>query len=219
MREGRFSGGRSTSAAVTTFFRVPAEVREALADELRQLSPNLPRALAEISLPAYVLDRQGTLVWQNAASLELFGDRRGEHYTAVVAPEARQIAKEQFTRKMVGATRTTSYDSVLIAGNGRRFEAEVETVRLEEHTDVVGVFGIVEVRQFTDSGTAAQIHLTPRQLQVLKLLASGCSTNAIASELHLSRETVRNYVRSVLRALQVHSRLQAVVRARELGIV
>jgi DNA-binding CsgD family transcriptional regulator len=198
--------------------RIPVEVREALANELRQFSPTILEGLAEISLPVYVLDRQGMLKWQNAASLELFGDRRGEHFTTVVAPEAHHAAREQFARKVVGGHRTTSYDSVFLARDGRRFEAEVETVLLEADCQVVGVFGILTLEKFVDPGATAEVRLTPRQVQILKLLAGGHSTDSMAQELHLARATVRNHVRDLLGALGVHSRLQAVVRAHQVGI-
>jgi LuxR family maltose regulon positive regulatory protein len=63
------------------------------------------------------------------------------------------------------------------------------------------------------------VELTPRQLEVLHLLAAGFSTALIASELHVATDTVRNHVRAILQALGVHSRLQAVLRARELRLV
>jgi DNA-binding CsgD family transcriptional regulator len=189
-----------------------------LADGLRRLSPNIPEALAEISLPVYIVDREGTTRWLNAAALDLFGDRRGEHFSAVVAPDARPFAYEQFARKMVGGARRTAYKLTLIARNGRRFEAEIESVKLERDAEVIGVFGFVDVEGFADP-RAPEIRLTPRQLQVLKLLATGCSTDGIANRLHVSRGTVRNHVRDLLRALGVHSRIQAVVRGQELRIV
>jgi DNA-binding NarL/FixJ family response regulator len=37
--------------------------------------------------------------------------------------------------------------------------------------------------------------------------------------LHLSKETVRNHVRNILRELRAHSRLEAVARAHELGLL
>ncbi len=46
------------------------------------------------------------------------------------------------------------------------------------------------------------------------MLEGGRSTRQIAEELHLSPETVRNHIRHVLRALGVHSRLEAVTLAR-----
>jgi DNA-binding NarL/FixJ family response regulator len=48
----------------------------------------------------------------------------------------------------------------------------------------------------------------------LRLLDQGRSTSEIARELHLSVETVRNHIRHVLKALGVHSRLEAVAVAR-----
>jgi DNA-binding NarL/FixJ family response regulator len=63
------------------------------------------------------------------------------------------------------------------------------------------------------------VDLTKRQLEVLRLLADGKSTAQIAAELDLSRTTVRNYIANLLTALGVHSRLQAVVSARNAGIL
>jgi PAS domain S-box-containing protein len=188
-----------------------------LADELRRLSPPIPEALTEITLPVVVLAREGTIKWLNAAALELFGDVRGRHYSAIVAPESQPVASEQFTRKVVGDVRTTSYDATFIGRDGRRLEAEVESVRLEDDGRVIGVFGVIDVN-VTPTAGGSRVHLTPRQLQVLKLLAAGATTDRIATELNISTETVRNHVRDLLRALGVHSRVQAVVRAHELGI-
>jgi DNA-binding NarL/FixJ family response regulator len=59
-----------------------------------------------------------------------------------------------------------------------------------------------------------ELHLTPRQEEVLRLLERGRSTVQIAEELHVSRETVRNHVRHLLHALGASSRLEAVAVAR-----
>jgi len=56
--------------------------------------------------------------------------------------------------------------------------------------------------------------LTPRQWEVLRLLEQGRTTDQIASELHLSRETVRNHIAALLKTLGVHSRIEAVALAR-----
>jgi PAS domain S-box-containing protein len=56
-------------------------------------------------------------------------------------------------------------------------------------------------------------NLTGRELQVLRLLASGTGTEAIARSLGVSRSTARNHIESVLGKLGVHSRLEAVVYA------
>lgn len=61
--------------------------------------------------------------------------------------------------------------------------------------------------------------LTPRQAEVLRLLADGLGTDAIARRLTVSRATARNHVRAVLEKLDAHSRLEAVSRARRLGLL
>jgi two-component system, NarL family, response regulator DesR len=63
------------------------------------------------------------------------------------------------------------------------------------------------------------IHLTTRQREVLRLLSEGRTTAEIATELGLTRTTVRNYIAGVLGALGAHTRLQAVVVARKMGLI
>ncbi len=55
--------------------------------------------------------------------------------------------------------------------------------------------------------------LTRRELEVLRLMAAGASTKAVADCLHVSQATVRNHVQNLLRKLGVHSRLEAVAHA------
>jgi DNA-binding NarL/FixJ family response regulator len=61
--------------------------------------------------------------------------------------------------------------------------------------------------------------LTPRQLDVLRLLAAGYSTKEIVGALSISPTSVRNHVANMLSALGVHSRLQAVVVARAARLI
>jgi PAS domain S-box-containing protein len=190
-----------------------------LARAIRRLSVDLAGALSEIEVPAFVLDRRGNIRWLNAAALETFGDRRGEHYSVVVAPEAHQMVATQFTQKVVGTARTSSYEAPLVARQGRRVLAEIDSVRIEDHGHVIGVFGLIDFEHVVDEEAARTTGLTPRQLEVLRLLAGGRSTDQIAEQLRLSRETVRNHVRHILGALGAHSRLEAVARARAAGIL
>ena len=61
--------------------------------------------------------------------------------------------------------------------------------------------------------------LTDREREILKLLARGSSNKAIASELYLSVNTIRNYIQSVLKTLGSHSTLDAVATAGREGII
>ena len=60
--------------------------------------------------------------------------------------------------------------------------------------------------------------LTPREHDVLQLLAGGLDNQAIATELHLSLKTVRNNVSSIFTKLRVADRAQAIVKARDAGL-
>jgi DNA-binding NarL/FixJ family response regulator len=60
--------------------------------------------------------------------------------------------------------------------------------------------------------------LTPRERDVLDLLAAGRRNSVIARDLSLSEKTVRNHLSSILGKLQVADRSEAIVRAREAGL-
>lgn len=65
------------------------------------------------------------------------------------------------------------------------------------------------------AGAAA---LTPRQAEVLALVARGCSNREIARELHLSSGTVKRHVTDVLELLGLENRVQAAVWAADAGL-
>jgi DNA-binding NarL/FixJ family response regulator len=68
-----------------------------------------------------------------------------------------------------------------------------------------------------DSGEGA--NLSARELEVLRLMAAGHSTNDIAEKLSLSVHTTRNHVRNLMSKLGAHSRLDAVVSAARSGLI
>lgn len=61
--------------------------------------------------------------------------------------------------------------------------------------------------------------LTVREKEVLRLMAEGRPSRAIAVELGISYTTVRTHIRSLGSKLAVHSKLEAIVKARELGLI
>ena len=69
------------------------------------------------------------------------------------------------------------------------------------------------------SATPIDVILTPREQQVLDLLARGLNTKAIAESLSISVSTTRNHIQNILQKLHVHSRAQAVAYAFEHGMV
>lgn len=83
--------------------------------------------------------------------------------------------------------------------------------------------GLIQLGKKEDKKTTSKRRglpaLTARQLEMLQLLSEGKSVREIKTDLHLSEATVRNHIRSVLQALGAHSQLEALARARELGIL
>jgi DNA-binding NarL/FixJ family response regulator len=61
--------------------------------------------------------------------------------------------------------------------------------------------------------------LTPRELEVLQLLAEGLANKAIAQRLGISEHTVKFHVNAILSKLNAQSRTEAVVRATRLGLI
>jgi PAS domain S-box-containing protein len=177
------------------------------------LGGDIEQALEGVGVPSYVLDTTGVVRWINPAAERLVGDVRGRLFTSVVAPEDSGRARELFTRKVLGTSTATEATGVLLSTAGERVAVEISAVPLKSGERVVGVFGLLEERP-DDRPTPPHPHLTPRQVEVLRLLEQGRSTKQIAAELHLSTETVRNHVRRLFRALDVNSRLEAVAAAR-----
>lgn len=87
--------------------------------------------------------------------------------------------------------------------------------------------GVYVPRQALDAGgvragaalsPAATLDLSPRQLDVLRLLIEGKSNKLICRELNLSESTVKTHLGAIFRRLDVNSRTQAVLAAARLGL-
>ena len=61
--------------------------------------------------------------------------------------------------------------------------------------------------------------MTERELEVLRLIEQGFSNQEIADRLFLALSTVKGHTRLIFDKLQVQRRTEAVVRARELGLL
>lgn len=97
----------------------------------------------------------------------------------------------------------------------------VDAVRRTAAGDAVftpGLAGLVlgEYRRTADDATAPK--LTPRETEVLRLVAKGLTAKQVAERLVLSHRTVENHVQNTLSKLQLHNRAQLVRYAVEQGL-
>jgi DNA-binding NarL/FixJ family response regulator len=124
--------------------------------------------------------------------------------------DALRAGASGFLLKDVTAERL--FDAVRVVAAGDALLAPTVTRRL------IGEFA--QMRPEPDAAPAAALAtLTPRETQVLRLVAEGLSNTEIAARLVVTEETVKTHVSRVLSKLGLRDRTQAVVAAYESGLV
>jgi DNA-binding NarL/FixJ family response regulator len=104
------------------------------------------------------------------------------------------------------------FDAVRVVAAGEALLAPTVTRRL------ISEFARLRPRSATQPA-AALATLTPRETQVLRLVAEGLSNPEIAAQLVVTEETIKTHVSRVLSKLGLRDRTQAVVTAYESGLV
>lgn len=191
------------------------------ADELLEaLSASAVGLLEAVAVPAYIVDNDLRVRWQNAASKELVGDLRGRlEGSSQVVPEDLDRARDAFTQKQNGAEHAEVELSVM-RRDGTLVRIAVSSVPLKNPAgQMIGSFGLIQVLGELDQASERAPRLSPRERETLALLAAGHSTVEMAERMAISKETVRNHVKRVLRALDASSRVEAVAKARRAGLV
>jgi DNA-binding NarL/FixJ family response regulator len=106
------------------------------------------------------------------------------------------------------------FDAVRVIAAGEALLAPAVTRRL------ISEFSRIRPRQATPpTAMAALRELTPRETEVLRLIAEGLSNPEIAARLVVTEETIKTHVSRVLGKLGLRDRTQAVVTAYESGLV
>jgi DNA-binding CsgD family transcriptional regulator len=185
---------------------------------LEALGADLEEALERVNLPMFFVDDKGRVRWQNAAAEALVGNKVGSHFAGGLPPEYVNEAQRAFSRKLLGSEGSVDREWVILAADDSRVRFVTSGVPVSGRDRVVGVLCIGRVVGAVERRPAPP-HLTPRQFEALRLLAEGLSTGQIAERLGVSRETARGHIRRLLAALDAHSRLEAVARGRERGLI
>ena len=194
----------------------PAQTEELL----EALSDGAVALLEAVAVPAYIVDNDLRIRWQNAASRELVGDLRGrlERSSKVVAEDLDR-ARDAFKQKQDGAEHT-EVELAVLCRDGALVRVTVSSVPLRDPAGaMIGSFGLVQVLGELDGTSERPPRLSPRERETLTLLAAGHSTSEIAQRMAISKETVRNHVKRVLRGLDASSRVEAVAKGRRAGLV
>ena len=176
----------------------------------------LTAALERLPVPLLALDSKGRITWANEEAAALLSVKPGLHFSRFVAPERVNDERELFARKLLGQQDATIHTTVLVTRDGRKATAELAAVPLHRGSSVAGILMLVRPAPPpvpVPKGRRPRPRLTPRQHQVLELLARGESTAGIAGGLGIAEDTARNHIRSLLNELGVHTRLEAVAVA------
>jgi DNA-binding NarL/FixJ family response regulator len=124
-------------------------------------------------------------------------------YAALQAGASGFLLKDVSPEQLIAAVRQVAVGDALLAPSITR--------RLVER------FARPSIQSPGSSGSVS--NLTPRELEVLKLIAQGLSNSEIADALFLSEATVKTHVAHILPKIGLRDRVQAVVFAYESGIV
>ena len=176
-------------------------------------------------VPASLHDVEGRFVHMNVAAERASGSSNaqllGRHFTELLAPGARENVEAQF-RRAVECGEPTDFETVFVDASGHLRGVRAQHLPLRSGDAVVGVLILAfDTRRppSAPTGLEPQPRLTPRQKEILGLIASGLSTAEIATQLTISPETVRNHIRSLFSELNVHTRLEAMAAGQRLGLL
>lgn len=195
----------------------------------RRLHGTLPRMSVEVRSGSamFACDERLRITAWNAAAEQLVGVPReqavGKQCWEVLRasdPAGSLVCGSRCSRARLAAHGWPVESQELdVRGNEVRTRVVVDTLTAQDGESRSVVHVLRRPSADAAPAEAASVRLTPRQLEVLRLLAEGRPAKEIARTLWLSETTVRNHIRAVLRELDSHSQLEALSKARRIGLV
>jgi DNA-binding NarL/FixJ family response regulator len=133
----------------------------------------------------------------------------------------REMYGEMLPILFVSAERTTPYDLVagLLIGGDDYVSKPADLDELLARIVRAHRRAVAGDTHSGEPGNGQSPPLTPRELEILRMVAAGRSPREVAAELVISPKTVASHLQRIITKLSVHSRAQAVARAYELGVV
>jgi len=201
------------------------------------------RSLVESTAdPAFAVDEEGTIVAWNRSAVEWMGVRQeqviGRPCGEIICgkDECGPVCSENcVVRQMIQRTQPVkNFDIQVPTKQGRQW-CNVSVLLAQRSRSVfsyaihvlrpIDVLKRLELTMRDFNATTATrsitsgVELTGREREILKLLAAGAKTTAIARQLSISRTTLNNHIQHILRKLDCHTRLEAIRRAERAGLL
>lgn len=125
------------------------------------------------------------------------------------------LTVESDVRKMVFGLNLGADDYIVKPFNLKNLLARIDAVLRRSKRFGIGSF----TPNVTNNQKSLKNHLTPREKDVLLLVAKGLDNSSIAKELYVSTITVKAHMQSIFRKLKVKSRTQAILSAMENDLI
>lgn len=209
--------------------------------------PNFIGMLNKAPYGAYAMDMERRIIFWNRSAERLTGFKEAQVlgrqcyevlYGIPEQPVAPDCTGGCFTLTLTEAERIAPVAHVRMrCSSGKRMRVAVMTLAVPEtatgpavllhlfHESELGAWrensvvrGGRRLGLRASKGSSKDGSLTPREWEIVELLAEGYDTKAIAGHLHLSIHTVRNYLRNAREKLHAPTRLALVLTAQRLGL-
>ena len=174
-------------------------------------------SLENLDLPVFIKNTDGVFVYCNQAFIDFLGIPK----TNVIGCSAEDLIPKRIVELLIAAD-----EELLILEKQKledspqmshEFRAEMvlnkSIIYTREH-EIAGIIGTIDSKSSLKSGSPLKLkNLTPREIDVLRLLIQGVSAKGIAADLGITPNTVSHYLKDIYTKLGVHSKNQALFKA------